>query len=312
MASGPSTTTVLASVAGTSAITLVKFLAAGFSGSAAMLAEGVHSLVDTINSLLLYLGLRRSHKPADATHPFGYGLELYFWTLVVALLMFAVGGGLTIAEGIYHVLQPEQLNSVGWSYTVLGLSLAFNGFTWAVAMKQFWAGKGRQRFWQAVRKTKDPTILTVLFEDSASLVGLVIAFLGIFLSRCFNLPALDGIASILIGLLLGGVAMGLVYQSKTLLAGESANEETVQSIRKLVRSDNSVEEIQDLLTMHLSPEEILLNLKIRFRNGLPIRAVGEAVDRLEEILRKEHPEIKQIFIEPGPLSGSKANGAESR
>ncbi|HLJ92806.1 MAG TPA: cation diffusion facilitator family transporter [Gemmataceae bacterium] len=312
MPSGPSTMTVLASVAGTSAITIVKFVAAGFSGSAAMLAEGVHSSVDTINSLLLYLGLRRSQKPADETHPFGYGLELYFWTLVVALLMFAVGGGLTIAEGIYHVLQPEELGSVGWSYTVLGLCMAFNGFTWAVAVKQFWVSKGNQGFWQAVRKAKDPTILTVLFEDSASLVGLVIAFLGIFLTRFFDLPALDGIASILIGVLLGGVAIGLVYQSKTLLAGESANEETVQSIRKLVQSDNAVEKIENLLTMHLSPEEILLNLKIRFRDGLPIRAVGEAVDRLEERLRAEHPELKRIFIEPGPLTAADANGAEWR
>jgi cation diffusion facilitator family transporter len=293
--------TILASVAGTTALTITKLVAAGFSGSAAMLAEGIHSLVDMGNSVLVYVGLRRSAKPSDEMHPFGYGRELYFWTLIVALFIFIIGGGVTITEGVARVLKPSTLEYLGWSYTVLALSAVFNGFTWGVALREFLAEKGEITLWQALRQAKDPTILIVLFEDTASLVGLVIAFLGLYLAQRFDAPVLDGLASILIGLLLGGVAAGLVYQCKTLLVGESAKSDVVRSIRDLVTGDEAVEQIEDLLTMHLSPEDILLNLKVRFRGGLSTAAIGEAVDRLEQLLRDKHPEIQRIFIEPGPV-----------
>jgi cation diffusion facilitator family transporter len=300
MPSGRSVTTVLASVAGAAALTAAKFAAAAFSGSAGMLAAAIHSLVGTGNCLLLYLGLRRSARPADASHPFGYGMELYFWTLLVALVMFATGSGVTIAEGIARVLKPTELDNPGWNYAVLALSALFDGFTWVVAFRDFRGRMGGDGFRRAVRKAKDPTVLTVLFEDTASLVGGLIAFLGIFLGSWLDAPVLDGIASILIGLLLGAVALGLVYQSKTLLVGESANQEVVDGIRAAVEDDEAVEEVVDLLTMQLSPQDVLLNLKVRFRGDLPAHEVGEAVDRLEHTLRDRHPEINRIFVEPAP------------
>jgi cation diffusion facilitator family transporter len=302
VAEGHSTKTVVASIIGTAAMAALKFLAAGFSGSAAMLAEGSHSLIDAGNSGLLWLGLRLSRKPADAQHPFGHGMELYFWTLIVAVLIVAVGGGVTIAEGIFRVLQPEELTDLAWNYTVLAGSALFNGYTWVVAFREFRASKGPVSFREGVERAKDPSVITVLFEDSASLVGLVFAFLGIFLGSLFDAPYLDGVASILIGLLLGGVAVGLVNQSKTLLLGESANPEVVDDIRALVEGEGSVEELIDLLTMHFAPQDVLLNLKIHFRDDLSARDVEEAVDRLEQRIRDRHPEVKRIFIEPGPAA----------
>jgi len=308
--SGPSTGAVLAAVAGSAALTVTKFVAFAFSASAAMLAEAVHSLVDTANNLLLYLGQRRSSRPPDPQHPFGYGKELYFWTLIVALVIFTLGGVVTVIEGVVRVVQPEELTGLTWNYAVLGLAAVFNGFSWAVALKEFLAGKGDRSLWQALKKAKDPTILTVLCEDSASLVGLVIAFLGLFLGDRLHLPALDGIASILIGLLLGAVAVGLAYQSKVLLVGETANDEVVNDVRALAEKDPDVEEIGDLLTMHLSPKDILLNLKIRLREGLSVPDLEGAVDRLEHAIRERHPDVKRIFIEPGPVAAD--NGSMER
>jgi cation diffusion facilitator family transporter len=274
MASGQSTTAVLASIAGTAAIASTKFVAAAFSGSAAMLAEGIHSLVDTGDSLLLYLGLRRSTRPPDRSHPFGYGMDLYFWTVIVALIMFAIGGCVTGVQGVRRVLQPEPLEHLGWNYAVLGIAAVFNAFTWAVALKQFLAGKGNESLWRGLQRVKDPSVLTILLEDSASLVGLAVAFLGLFLGDLFRAPALDGAASVIIGLLMGAVAVGLVYQSKTLLVGESANKEVVDDIRAQVEADPATEQVVDLLTMHFGPREILVNLKVRFRDGLGTRELG--------------------------------------
>ncbi len=302
MSSGTSTWAVLASTAGAGALTATKFTAAAFTGSAAMLAEGIHSLVDTGNCLLLYLGLRRSARPPDPSHPFGYGMELYFWTLVVALVMFAAGGVVTVGEGVLRIIKPNKLDHLGWSYAVLGLAAVFDGCTFAVAFRGFYKSKGEVAFWEGVRRVKDPSVLTVLLEDAASLVSVVIAFLGIFLGHRLSAPYLDGVASLLIGLLMGGVALGLVYQSKTLLVGESANEEVVAGVRAAVEADGAVDEIIDLLAMQLSPKDVLLNLKVRFHDGLSTHEVAAAVDRLEEALRGRHPEIRRIYIEPAPTA----------
>jgi cation diffusion facilitator family transporter len=306
---GQSTTVVLAAAAGSAAITVTKFVAGACSGSAAMLAEGVHSLVDTGNSLLLYLGLRRAGRPADESHPFGHGLEVYFWALIVALLMFTVGGVLTVSEGIFRLLRPEGLTNVTWNYVVLAVAAAFNGWTWHVGWRVFRAGAGDSGLWHGLRRSKDPTVLAVLLEDTASLLGLLLAFLGVFLGSLLDMPRLDAAASVLIGLLLGAVALGLVYQCKTLLLGESANRDVQASIRSLVEQDEAVEEVIDLLTMHFGPQEILLNLKVRFRAGMTTEEVGEVVDRLEKAVRERHPEVKRIFIEPGPLRPQRARSA---
>jgi cation diffusion facilitator family transporter len=308
MAGQSATITITAATAG-GIITVTKFVAGAFSGSAAMLAEGVHSFVDTCNSLMLYVGLRRSDRPADESHPFGYGLEVYFWALIVALVMLSLGGVATVAEGVYRILHPEELTHLTWNYVVLGVAFAFDGWSWYVALRTFRAGKGDASFWQGLKQSKDPTVLAVLFEDSASLLGLLCAFLGITLAHWLELPQLDGAASVMIGLLLGAVAVGLVYQSKTLILGESANREVRDSIRSLAEEDEAVEEVIDLLTMHFGPRDILLNLKLRFRAGLATEEMGEAVDRLERAVRQRHPNVRRIFIEPGPLRRERARSA---
>lgn len=310
MTSSKSKTTIVASIACTAAMTTAKFVAAGFTGSAAMTAEGIHSLVDTSNSALLYLGMCLSAKPPDEDHPFGYSKELYFWTLLVSLVMFAVGGCANVLEGIHHILKPNELTDPAWNYAVLGISFVFDCTTWCIAFREFRRAKGNVNYREGLERVKDPSVITVLFEDTVSLAGLAFAFLGIFLGKLLNLPVLDGIASVLIGLLLGALAVGLVYQSKVLLIGEGANGEVVGCIRSVVEHDESVEEIKDLLTMHLGPQDILLNLKIRFRQNLDTRQLGESVDRLERNLRDQYPDLKRIFIEPALVDDTGQNSEQ--
>jgi divalent metal cation (Fe/Co/Zn/Cd) transporter len=214
--------------------------------------------------------------------------------------MLSLGGVATIAEGAYRIAKPVKLTHLTWTYVVLGVAFAFDGWSWFVALRTFLAGKGDDSFWHGLVKAKDPTQLSVLFEDSASLLGILCAFLGITLGHWLELPQLDGAASVMIGLLLGAVAVGLVYQARTLILGESANRDVQDSIRSLVERDEAVEEVIDLLTMHFGPRDILLNLKLRFRAGLATDEMGEAVDRLERGVRERHPNVRRIFIEPGP------------
>jgi cation diffusion facilitator family transporter len=304
MSGGPSTFAVLTSVAGSGALSVVKIVAAVLSGSAGMMASAVYSLLDTGNSLLLYWGLRRSARPADRLHPFGHGMELYFWTLLVALLLIAVAGGATVAEGVVHLIKPASLNHLAWSYAVLGAAALFTGCTWAVALKRFLASKGDDSWWDAVRNSKDTTVLTLLLEETASLIGVALAFLGLLLAQLLDVPHLEAAASVLIGVVMMGVACVLVYETRSLLTGESADVEVVDGIRSVVKAEESVEEIVDLLTMHFGPREILVNLKISFRGGLGTRELGEAVDRLEAALRAKYTKVRRIFIEPGPLGGA--------
>jgi cation diffusion facilitator family transporter len=292
------------------AIAVTKFVAAGLTGSSAMISEGIHSLVDTGNQLLLLLGIRRSKKPADAVHPFGHGMELYFWSLVVAMLLFGVGGGMSIYEGITHILHPHPLEDPTWSYASLAIAFVFEGISWLLAMRQLRPLIRERGIWQALRTSKDPAILILFFEDSAALAGLVIAFLGIFLGHLWNSPAADGVASILIGLLLAGVASLLVHESKGLLLGESADPEVLQDVRALVDADPAVARSGYPLTMHLSPEEVLLNLEIDFRSGLPPGQITESIVRLEQEIRHRHPEIQRIFIEARALGGGRGKMEE--
>lgn len=235
-----------------------------------MLSEGIHSIVDTGNELLLLLGLRLSKQPADDTHPFGYGQELYFWTLIVALFIFAIGGGMSIYEGVNHLLEPEPLTNPLWNYVVLGFAVIFEGYSWNVAFQAFLASKGDEDLWTAIRASKDPTIFTVLFEDSAALIGLFVAFLGVLSGHLLNNVYLDGVASIAIGIILAGMAILLAYESKGLLIGEGADAKTVADIRSLTQADPAVRKVLKVLTLHFGPEEILLNLDIQFsKNFLP-------------------------------------------
>lgn len=305
MASDSSKKTIFAAMSANLAIAITKFIAAAITGSSAMISEGIHSVVDTSDQLLLLLGIRMSQKPADDSHPFGYGQELYFWTLIVAILIFAIGGGMSIYEGITHLINPSPLEDPMWNYIVLGIAILFEGFSWTVALKEFLPTKGNQSFWQAIKNSKDPTVFTVLFEDSAAILGLIVAFLGILLGHLFNNVYFDGIASIIIGLILALVAVLLATESKGLLVGESANPNIIENIRSLAKTEPGVQNVMRLLTMQLSPQEVLLNLEIQFSKHLSGEQIALTVDSLEERIRQQHPEIKQIFIEAKSLTASR-------
>ena len=282
------------------AIAASKFVAAGFTGSASMLAEGIHSFVDTGDGLLLLWGDRVSRRPPDASHPFGYGKEMYFWTLVVALMIFALGGGVAVVEGVQRLVDPEMPEHLGWNYAVLALSAVFEGYSWFVSFRQLREADGRAGFWRAVRSSKDPRTFTVLFEDSAALAGIAVAAVGLTLGAALGSPYPDGVASIVIGMILAGVAVLLARESKALLVGESADGESVASIRAVVEADDAVERAPHPLTMHLGPDEVLLNLDVRFREGLSADDVVTAVGRIEVAIRARHPEVRRIFLEIQP------------
>ncbi|MEX0937884.1 MAG: cation diffusion facilitator family transporter [Pirellulales bacterium] len=299
---------VYAAIVGNLAIAITKFAAAAFTGSSAMVSEGIHSVVDTGNGVLLLFGIRRSKRPPDETHPFGHGKELYFWTLIVAILIFAVGGGMSIYEGVTHLKHPHPLHDPTWNYVVLGLAMVFEAVAWWIAYREFRKTSGSRPFLQAVRTSKDPTTFTVLFEDSAAMAGLIVAFVGILAGQLFNNPAFDGIASIAIGVILALVALGLAYESKGLLVGEAADPTTLAGIRELALAESSFVKVAAPLTMHLGPREVLLNLDIQLRPELTADQIEVAIDRLERAIRERYPAITRIFIEVESLTKRKETG----
>jgi cation diffusion facilitator family transporter len=297
-----STFAIYAAIAGNLAIAVTKFVAAAFTGSSAMLSEAIHSVVDTGNGLLMLLGVRKSRKPPDSDHPFGHGHELYFWTLIVGVLIFAVGGGMSVYEGIVHILHPTSTENLVWSYAVLGMAIVFEGTSWLFGLKAFNAERGRKGVLETIHDTKDPSSFTVLLEDSAALLGLVFAFLGIFLGSQLRLPYLDGVASVMIGLLLCGVAVLMVYESKGLLIGEGLDRESLKSIRALVEADQGVERVGHLHTMYLGPHEVLLTIELRFHSDISSREVRQAARRLRETIQSQHPDVSRIFFGAEALS----------
>ncbi|MBH8565434.1 cation transporter [Nostoc sp. CENA67] len=312
MATDSSKKTIFAAMGANLAIAITKFIAAAITGSSAMISEGIHSVVDTGDQLLLLLGIRMSQRPADDRHPFGYGQELYFWTLIVAILIFAIGGGMSIYEGIIHLINPSPLEDPMWNYIVLATAIIFEGFSWTVALKEFLPTKGKQSFWQAIKNSKDPTVFTVLFEDSAAILGLFVAFIGIFLGHLFNNVYFDGIASIIIGVILAIVAVLLARESKGLLVGESANPQTIANIRYLCKTEPKVQEVIRVLTMQLAPQEVLLNLEIQFAKNLTGEEIATTVENLEAKIRQKHPEIKLIFIEAKSLAATRKSSPDSQ
>jgi cation diffusion facilitator family transporter len=295
---------VYGAMAANFAIAVTKFVAAAFSGSSAMLAEGIHSLVDTGNQLLLLLGLKKSRKPADENHPFGHGKELYFWSLIVAVALFGIGGGMSTYEGITHLRHPHPLTDPKWSYIVLGIAFLFDGISWMIALHELLPAIRSGGLRKTLVGTKDPSVLTVLCEDTADLIGLLLAFGGIFLGHRLNSHVPDGAASILIGVVLAAVAVFLVYQAKGLLLGESADAEVVESIRTAAQSVPGIAKVEHPLTMHFSPDEVLLNLAVEFRPSVSATEITAAVDRLEKKIRDEHPEVHHIFIEARSLQST--------
>lgn len=297
MATSQSKTVIYAALAGNSLIAVSKFTGAAITGSSAMLSEAIHSVVDSGNQLLLLHGIGRSRQAPDANHPFGYGMELYFWTFVVAILIFAIGSGLSIYEGIKHIQHPELITDPFWNYIILGLAMVFEGAAWFVAFREFNRTRGNDSFFSSVHHSKDPTVFTVLFEDTAAMMGLIIAFVGIWLSRELGIPELDGIASIGIGLVLAGVAVLLAVESKGLLIGEAAKPEVVADIRAMVNRDPRITGTNEILTMHLGPREILLNASLDFDDKLSAADVEKAITEFERGIKQKYPAIRRVFIE---------------
>lgn len=285
-------------------IAVIKFIAASVTGSSAMLSEGIHSTVDSGNELLLLLGISRSKKPADQGHPFGHGKELYFWALIVGILIFALGGGMSLYEGITHIQHPEPLKDPKWNYIVLAASMFFEGGSLVIAVKKFNEIRGKATFWSALRSSKDPSLFAVIYEDAAALAGLITAFLGVFLGHYFNNPFFDGAASIVIGMILCVVAVIMVIESRKLLVGESAQSDIVRGIYELVNKDSDVSTVYYPLTMHLSPNEILLALDVQFRKDISLEELVEAISRTETNIKAAFPDVKRIYIEARNLAKS--------
>jgi cation diffusion facilitator family transporter len=279
-------------------IAITKFVAASVTGSSAMISEGIHSLVDTGNEVLLLYGMKRSLKAPDEERPFGYGKELYFWAFIVSVLIFAVGGGISFYEGVTHILHPEHMTDPKWNYIVLAFAFVFDGISLITAVREFNRQRGSTSFWTYVRISKDPTTFVVVFEDAADVLGLLVAFLGVFLGHYLNNPYFDGAASIIIGLLLTFISIMLARESRSLLMGESADPELLSKIRLIVENDSTTMKAKDQLSMYMGPEELLLLLKVSFHGNLNSVEVADSIKRIRENIQKAHPAIKQIYIEP--------------
>jgi len=302
-----STKVVVAALVGNAAIAVSKFAAAAYTGSSAMLSEAIHSLVDTGNQGLILYGLKRARQPADEDHPFGYGMELYFWSFVVAILIFAVGAGVALYEGVDKILHPHVVSNPYINYAVLGAAMVFEAIAWTVAYKEFKSRKGHLGFAAAIRHSKDPAVFTVLMEDTAAMLGLIVAFVGIALGQALDMPVLDGVASVVIGVILALVAVILSIECKGLLIGESARSATVRGIRALVHSRAGIENINELLTMHLGPRDILVTLSLDFSHDLTADDVEALITDMESEIKASYPEVTRIFVEAQSWRGHLAN-----
>ena len=291
---------VIAAIAGNVAIAVSKLGAAAITGSAAMLSEAIHSLVDTGNGGLMLYGMHRSKLPPDETHPFGHGHELYFWSVIVGVLIFGLGGGMSIVSGWRHVADPADLGDPKWSYIVLAASAFFEAVSWFFGWRAFRGERRGRGVVETVIVSKDPTTFAVLLEDSAALAGIVFAFAGVWASSSLGLEWADGAASILIGVLLCVVAGVMVNESRKLIVGEGVESRTLRVLRDLVAADPSIVHVGELLTMYLGPEEVLLVVEVRFRSGDTIDVRG-AVTRVKQVIQEKYPRIRRIFFDSASL-----------
>ena len=291
-------TTVYVALASNLAIAVTKFGAAAYTGSSAMLSEGVHSLVDTVNELLLLYGIRRAARPPDINHPFGHGRELYFWSFVVALLVLVFGAAVALYEGISHILHPEPMRNPVTNYVVLGASFLFEGASWWVGLKAFRATQGSQGYLEAFRNSKDPTTFTVLFEDTAALLGLVIAAAGIAAAHILEAPWFDGLASIGIGLVLLVSSLLLARETKGLLIGEPARPHLREAILRIAGDDRDVLRANGVLTVQLGPNQIVAALSVEFREDLGTSQIEDCVDRIEAAIKRAQPDVTTLFVKP--------------
>ena len=297
MTSASSKKVIYAALIGNFLIALTKFIAFFVTKSSAMLSEGVHSVVDTGNQVLLLYGLRRAKQPADEQFPFGHGKEVYFWGFVVAITIFTIGAGVSIYKGVHHILHPVPIINPTLNYIVLACAFVFEGAAWFFALTEFTKAKGKWGYIQAVKRGKDPSMFVVLFEDSAAMLGIIAAFAGILLSQITGNYVYDGIASVIIGLILAGTAAWLAYEIKGLLIGESARPEIVNGIKEIAKSYPKIKHVNEVLTLHMGPEFILLNLSVDFADSLSAGDVEDTVSRLDRQIKQVYPKIKRVFVE---------------
>lgn len=296
-AKGGSKTIIYAALIGNALIAVTKFAAAAYTGSSAMLSEAVHSVVDTGNQGLLLLGISRSKRPADEKHPFGYGMELYFWTFIVAILIFGVGAGISFYEGFSKLAEPHAVASYTVNYIVLGLAMVFEGVAWTLAYREFNRVRGERSILQEVRQAKDPTVFTVLFEDTAAMLGLIVAFIGLLCAQFLHIAWADAAASIGIGVILSLTALGLAYETKSLLTGEAATDATINEIRRMALDQPSVKGINELRTLHFGPDSILASVSLDFEDHSTLTDVERTVASLERRIKTTFPEISNVFVE---------------
>ncbi len=297
MSSSSSIKAIIAALIGNSLIAVTKFIAAAYTGSSAMFSEAVHSVVDSGNQLLLLYGVKRSKKPADSKHPFGYGNELYFWSFVVAIMIFGLGAGISLYEGLHKINSPVPVSNPIINYIVLGFAIIFESWTCWVAAAEFNKSKGDYGWVEAIKISKDPALFTVMFEDTAALLGLFVALIALLLSEHLSLPVLDAVASIIISIILAVTAGLLAFECKGLLTGEGANEKVVEGINQIIGDSAGIKHVNEILTLHLGPEDILLNVSLDFEDNLSSGEVEEAISILESQIKNMFPEIRRVFIE---------------
>lgn len=295
---------VYGAIAANGAIAITKFAAAGITGSSAMLSEGIHSMVDSGNGVLLLVGIKLSQRKATPEHPFGHGKELYFWSLMVAVLIFGLGGGISAYEGVLHMLHPAPLRDPTWNYIVLGAAAVFETASFVIALREFLKTRRHVPFWRSLTASKDPTTYTVLAEDSVAMAGLAVAAIGIYVSHRLDLPIVDGAASVVIGMLLAGVAVLLILESRGLLIGEGVAPETASAIRDLALRNPRVRGAASPLSMYLGPDEILLTLDVEFERDSTADEMVAAVADVEHDIRLRYPKITRIYIEVRSISGA--------
>ena len=297
MSASNSKKAIMAALIGNSLVAITKFIAGFFTGSSAMFAEGVHSVVDTGNQGLLLYGMKRAKRPADEKFPFGHGKEIYFWSFIVAILIFAVGAGISFYEGIHSIAHPKTIENPYINYIVLALAIAFESASFTVALKEFTKGKGEWGYMEAIKRSKDPSLFVVLFEDFAATIGLFVALAGVFLSQVTGILEFDGISSVIIGFILAGTAVWLAIETKGLLIGEGADQATNQKIKEIALKNSKIDHVNEVLTMHMGPDYILLNLSATFVDSAKADDIESAIEELSKNVKTEYPSVKRIFIE---------------
>ncbi len=289
---------ILIALAANVGIAAAKFIAAAITGSAAMLTEGIHSTVDSANELLLLYGTSRMKRPPDLRHPLGYGRELYFWSFVVAILVFSLGAGVSVYEGINHLLHPEPNTDVLIAYGVLGVSIVLEGWSSLAAFRHFDKERGSKSYYRAIRDTKDAPNLIVLLENSAAVAGLLLAAAGVGLTALTGNPLYDGIASVLIGLVLALTAVTLLTEAKGLLIGESADPELVKQLRRCAAAHSGIVDVREVLTVHQAPDMVVAIISADFDDTISAREVEQTVASIEREIARQFPVVTRVYIRP--------------